>query len=264
MLDAIGTPDNAEPWLRDAVERGDRLMGFGHRVYKTDDPRSVMLRGVAEQLGGDTSSSPSRSRPRRSSVLAELKPGPAAVHERRVLRRHRDGPLRPPPRDVHADVRVEPRRSAGARTSSSRPPTTGSSARAPTTSARPPRNRSPASDARRAVLGTIRIALPCVSCREWRSPSRTRRVSRPMPRTATPSSRRTGARSRPASPVTPIRRPDSSSSRPPTSPTRHLLRHRLSPLPVRGVTGVALLQRRRGKWSGPTSRERLEMTHADP
>ena len=53
MLDAIGTIDRAEPWLRDAVERGDRLMGFGHRVYKTDDPRSVMLRGVAERLGGD-------------------------------------------------------------------------------------------------------------------------------------------------------------------------------------------------------------------
>src|SRR5437870_13566246 len=41
MLDAIGTEDKAEPWLRDAVERGDRLMGFGHRVYKTDDPRST-------------------------------------------------------------------------------------------------------------------------------------------------------------------------------------------------------------------------------
>ena len=53
MLDAIGTTDKAEPWLRDAVERGDRLMGFGHRVYKTDDPRSVLLRGVAERLGGD-------------------------------------------------------------------------------------------------------------------------------------------------------------------------------------------------------------------
>src|SRR2546430_17173123 len=50
MLDAIGTEDKAEPWLRDAVERGDRLMGFGHRVYKTDDPRSTMLRGIAERL----------------------------------------------------------------------------------------------------------------------------------------------------------------------------------------------------------------------
>src|SRR3954453_4985136 len=53
MLDEIGTADRAEPWLRAAVERGDRLMGFGHRVYKTDDPRSVMLREVADSLGGD-------------------------------------------------------------------------------------------------------------------------------------------------------------------------------------------------------------------
>ena len=44
MLDEIGTIENAEPWIRAAVARGDRLMGFGHRVYKTDDPRSVMLR----------------------------------------------------------------------------------------------------------------------------------------------------------------------------------------------------------------------------
>src|SRR5207245_4989403 len=53
MLDAIGTPENAEPWIRDAVEHGGRIMGFGHRVYKTDDPRSLMLRGVAERIGGD-------------------------------------------------------------------------------------------------------------------------------------------------------------------------------------------------------------------
>src|SRR5207248_7225444 len=51
MLDAIGSEDKAEPWLRDAVERGDRLMGFGHRAYKTMDPRSIMLKGVAERLG---------------------------------------------------------------------------------------------------------------------------------------------------------------------------------------------------------------------
>ncbi len=66
MLDAIGTIENAEPWLRAAVDRGDRLMGFGHRVYKTDDPRSVMLRGVAERLGGPKVA---------IEVLAELKPG---------------------------------------------------------------------------------------------------------------------------------------------------------------------------------------------
>src|SRR5207344_1812794 len=53
MLDAIGTPDKTDSWVRNAVESGDRIMGFGHRVYKTDDPRSVLLKGVAERLGGD-------------------------------------------------------------------------------------------------------------------------------------------------------------------------------------------------------------------
>jgi citrate synthase len=75
MLDAIGTFENAEPWLRDAVDRGDRLMGFGHRVYKTDDPRSVMLRGVAEQLGGDKIELAKQIEAKAIEVLAELKPG---------------------------------------------------------------------------------------------------------------------------------------------------------------------------------------------
>lgn len=44
MLQAIGSPENAEPWLRTAIARGERLMGFGHRVYRTEDPRSEELR----------------------------------------------------------------------------------------------------------------------------------------------------------------------------------------------------------------------------
>jgi citrate synthase len=75
MLDEIGTPDRAEPWLRDAVERGDRLMGFGHRVYKTDDPRSVMLRAVADKLGGDKMALARHIESTAIRVLDELKPG---------------------------------------------------------------------------------------------------------------------------------------------------------------------------------------------
>ncbi|HEX6312427.1 MAG TPA: citrate synthase/methylcitrate synthase [Acidimicrobiia bacterium] len=75
MLDAIGSIDKAEPWLRDAVERGDRLMGFGHRVYKTDDPRSVMLRGVAERLGGPSVELAKAIEAKAIEVLADLKPG---------------------------------------------------------------------------------------------------------------------------------------------------------------------------------------------
>jgi citrate synthase len=75
MLDEIGTIDNAEPWLRAAVTRGDRLMGFGHRVYKTDDPRSVLLRGIAEQLGGEKLELAKQIESKAIEVLAELKPG---------------------------------------------------------------------------------------------------------------------------------------------------------------------------------------------
>ena len=62
MLDAIGTPDKAEAWIRDSVMKGERIMGFGHRIYKTDDPRSLMLRDVASAWAATWSSSPRRSR----------------------------------------------------------------------------------------------------------------------------------------------------------------------------------------------------------
>lgn len=50
MIEEIGTKENAEPWLRDALENGKRIMGFGHRIYKTTDPRATALRVVASDL----------------------------------------------------------------------------------------------------------------------------------------------------------------------------------------------------------------------
>jgi len=75
MLDAIGTPDRADSYLREQVSSGQRLMGFGHRVYKTDDPRSTMLRGVAERLGGEKTEFAKLVESTAVQVLAELKPG---------------------------------------------------------------------------------------------------------------------------------------------------------------------------------------------
>ncbi len=46
-LDEIGTLDRADAWVRDRIEAGDRVMGFGHAVYRTRDPRSEMLKGLA-------------------------------------------------------------------------------------------------------------------------------------------------------------------------------------------------------------------------
>lgn len=45
-----GTAENAEPVLRAHLDRGERLMGFGHRVYKVRDPRAEVLGAAAEQL----------------------------------------------------------------------------------------------------------------------------------------------------------------------------------------------------------------------
>lgn len=44
MFDAIGTPDKAEAWIEAALARGERLMGFGHRVYRVRDPRADALK----------------------------------------------------------------------------------------------------------------------------------------------------------------------------------------------------------------------------
>lgn len=51
QLNAIGTPEAAEEWIEGAFDRGERLMGFGHRVYRAYDPRAAALREVAEQMG---------------------------------------------------------------------------------------------------------------------------------------------------------------------------------------------------------------------
>lgn len=53
MLDAIGAPSNARAWLEAALDRGDRLMGFGHRVYRVRDPRADALKAAIRRLGAD-------------------------------------------------------------------------------------------------------------------------------------------------------------------------------------------------------------------
>ncbi|WNS45632.1 citrate synthase/methylcitrate synthase [Paenibacillus sp. MMS20-IR301] len=54
MLEEIGTKDRAEPWLRGALDNGAKLMGFGHRIYKTKDPRAEALQiATLEMIGKD-------------------------------------------------------------------------------------------------------------------------------------------------------------------------------------------------------------------
>lgn len=74
-LDEIGTPDRARDWVRERVAAGDRIMGFGHAVYRTMDPRAAMLREIALELGGPLVDLAVQVEAEVVSALAELKPG---------------------------------------------------------------------------------------------------------------------------------------------------------------------------------------------
>jgi citrate synthase len=73
-LDEIGTPDRIDAWVRARLAAGDRIMGFGHAVYRTEDPRAVLLRETARELGGDLVDFACAVEERVVAVLAELRP----------------------------------------------------------------------------------------------------------------------------------------------------------------------------------------------
>ncbi len=57
VLERVGAPENAEKWIQDALARKERIMGFGHRVYKNGDPRATILKTycieLAKEIGDD-------------------------------------------------------------------------------------------------------------------------------------------------------------------------------------------------------------------
>ena len=80
MVFEIGTMERAEPVMRAKLARGERLMGFGHRVYKVRDPRAEVLALAAERLfaaGGDAGLYALVQHVERTAVrlLEEYKPG---------------------------------------------------------------------------------------------------------------------------------------------------------------------------------------------
>ena len=50
MLESIGSPERVAAWLDEAMAQKKKIMGFGHRVYKTMDPRATILRGYAREV----------------------------------------------------------------------------------------------------------------------------------------------------------------------------------------------------------------------
>jgi citrate synthase len=51
MLDGVEASGDAERYVKAVLDRGERLMGFGHRVYRAEDPRARVLRRTARELG---------------------------------------------------------------------------------------------------------------------------------------------------------------------------------------------------------------------
>ena len=75
MLNEIGSAANVDSWLTSALDRKERLMGFGHRVYKAEDPRAEILRGLAERASDPAFFALSkRTEERALAMLHERKP----------------------------------------------------------------------------------------------------------------------------------------------------------------------------------------------
>jgi citrate synthase len=51
MLDEVAEAGDADRYVKELLDRGDRLMGFGHRIYRAEDPRARVLRETARKLG---------------------------------------------------------------------------------------------------------------------------------------------------------------------------------------------------------------------
>ena len=70
MLDDVERLGDAERYVKDMLDRGDRLMGFGHRVYRAEDPRARVLRRTAKEIGAPRLEVAERLE---KAALAELK-----------------------------------------------------------------------------------------------------------------------------------------------------------------------------------------------
>jgi citrate synthase len=74
MLDDIGSADNIEPWVRARLAGGERVMGFGHRIYREADPRAMALRDIAAELDSRYLSLAQQVEERAQELLREAKP----------------------------------------------------------------------------------------------------------------------------------------------------------------------------------------------
>jgi citrate synthase len=80
MLAAIGSEDQVEPWLDQAIAAKQKIMGFGHREYKVKDPRAVILQRLAEELFDRFGHDPLYDLARRLEDAAASRLGPKGIY----------------------------------------------------------------------------------------------------------------------------------------------------------------------------------------
>ncbi|HXG76834.1 MAG TPA: citrate synthase 2 [Gaiellaceae bacterium] len=78
MIEEVAESGDAARWVSDLLDRGERIMGFGHRVYRAEDPRARLLSRTAEELGSPRFET---ARALEEAALAEL----SRRHPERVL-----------------------------------------------------------------------------------------------------------------------------------------------------------------------------------
>jgi citrate synthase len=74
MIEDVERSGNAEAYVNDLLDRDDRLMGFGHRVYRAEDPRARVLRRTAKELGAPRYEVADALEKAALAALAERKP----------------------------------------------------------------------------------------------------------------------------------------------------------------------------------------------
>jgi citrate synthase len=80
QIHQVGSPERAEQWVNETLDKGERLMGFGHRVYRAYDPRARSPSRWITRPSGSRSRRPSRTSPcgSSSSVIPSARSGPTS------------------------------------------------------------------------------------------------------------------------------------------------------------------------------------------
>jgi citrate synthase len=80
MLWEIPTLDDVEPYILGKLERKEKIMGFGHRVYKAHDPRAAELKTLAKQLAHDTGNTPLYEKSRKIEEIMDREVGSRGIY----------------------------------------------------------------------------------------------------------------------------------------------------------------------------------------